>query len=160
MSLMSDPTTTRNLFRADLDFHDKLDHIVAGPRLYRDDLVDITGAQGTLHGRGELKRFIEEVGLDSIVLTDQLRDLPSPQFRQTFAVHSSEAIVGMIERRFAAYYEAFSRVLEGTPIKEIDPTAFYRFERLTLGATKIETHEGVARLRKWFSDAHSSAREP
>ncbi|GEM_PF-1812036 len=155
---MGDPLALANPFRVDLTFHEKLEQIAVGPRPYRDEPVDTIGSQGTLRGRDELRRFIEVVGVDSIVWTEQLRDLPSPQFRQTFEVHPSEAIVSMIERRFAAFYEAFSRVLEGTPINEINPRAFYRFERLTLGATKIDTREGMARLRKWWAPGEVPSR--
>jgi hypothetical protein len=106
-----------------------------------------------------LKCFIDDIGLDSIV-RDEWLEAPSPQLLQTFVVCPSEAIVAMIERRFAAFHEAFSLVLQGKPISEIDDRSFQRFEHLLLGSTHFDTREGIARLRKWFSEKDASRKSP
>jgi hypothetical protein len=149
---MNEPLLISDPLRVLLLFHDKLSNIEAVP-LGRGR----SGAGGTIRGREALHRFIVSVGIDSIIATTQLRDLPNPAFERVFHVHTAEQIIAAIERRYAAHYEAFSRIMEGQPLSEHHEAALHRFEDLQLGSTVVSAEEGRNRMQAWFAKDSASA---
>lgn len=86
-----------------------------------------------------------------MIQTRQLRDFPSPALERVYHVLSPEQIVERIDSRYAARYEAFSRMLEGEKLTERDEDALARFEDLQLGSTRVAAEEGRKRMREWFA---------
>jgi hypothetical protein len=105
---------------------------------------------GILRGAPELLHFIKEVGLDSIVRTTQLADLPNPRFQREFYVLSPEDIVAKIKARFRAESVAVDRLLDGKSMTGNELRALSPLEQFVLGSSELTTDEGVRRVKEWF----------
>jgi hypothetical protein len=105
---------------------------------------------GILRGPPELLQFIQEVGLDSIVRTTQLADLPNPRFQREFYVLSPEDIVAKIEARFRAESVAVDKLLDGKSMTENELRALSPLEQFVLGSSELTADEGVRRIKEWF----------
>ena len=113
---------------------------------------------GILRGPSELLQFIQEVGLDSIVRTTQLADLPSPRFQREFYVLSPEDIVAKIEARFRAESVAVDKLLDGKSMTENELRALSPLEQFLLGSSALTADEGVRRVKEWFERREGETR--
>jgi len=105
---------------------------------------------GILRGPSELLQFIQEVGLDSIVRTTQLADLPNPRFQREFYVLSPEDIVAKIKACFRAESVASDKLLDGKSMTENELRALAPLEQFMLGSSELTADEGVRRVKEWF----------
>ena len=105
---------------------------------------------GILRESPELLLFIQEVGLDSIVRTTQLADLPNPRFEREFYALSPEDIVAKIEARFRAESVAVAKLVDGKLMTDNELRALSHLEQFVLGSSELSADEGVRRVKEWF----------
>ena len=138
-------------FRALFLVRDSLDHV---------DVVPLTGVQaagdaplgGVLAGRDALLKFIREIGLDSIVESYQVSDLPRTGFLYTFHMASSpETIVKLLSDRMNPPIRETYRVLELSEQKSPEQLTLSPREAFQLGASRLSAAEGVSRVTAWFA---------
>jgi hypothetical protein len=113
---------------------------------------------GILRGSPELVQFIQEVGLDSIVRTTQLTDLPNPRFQREFYVLSPEDIVAKIEARFRAESVAVHKLLDGKSMTANELRELAPLEQFVLGSSELTADEGIRRVKEWFERREGETR--
>jgi hypothetical protein len=106
---------------------------------------------GTLLGAAELRRFITDVGLDSVVAVRQLRDLPDPAFEYTFHLLPADQIVAHVQGRLAAVTNAEMCIIAGVELTADDQQPLEPFDSFVLGASSVRPEDGVRRVAEWFS---------
>jgi hypothetical protein len=112
---------------------------------------------GILTGRHSLLSFIREIGLDSIVESYQVSDLPSTGFLYTFHLTSSpESIVDLLSQRLVPEIRSAHRVNPLSHEKAPEQLTLSPHEAFQLGATALSASEGISRVRDWFRSRSSS----
>lgn len=137
-------------FRVQLIFWDELENVQAVPLNGFPNPPGEETPGGMLHGRDEVISFILAIGIDSIVQTRQLSDLPNPAFQLIFHMRPAGQIISAIEERFDARYESEIKILEGQPLTELDSAALSYFEYIVLGSTTLRPTTGFSRMSEWF----------
>ena len=103
-----------------------------------------------ISGRAELLAFIRDVGLDSIVESYQVSDLPQTGFLYSFHVASSaESIVDLLTERQRPATRATYRVLELSHEKVPEQLTLSPHEAFQLGAATLSLSEGIAKVCDW-----------
>jgi hypothetical protein len=149
--------TEEGPFRVQLIFYDELGSVQVVPLNGVPNSLSDEIVGGMLRGGHDVASFISGIGIDSIVQTRQLSDLPRPAFELTFHTLPESQIITAIEERFSARYEADVKILEGQPLTEGDGAALSHFECIVLGSTKLRSTEGFCRMREWFKRRPKSA---
>lgn len=112
---------------------------------------------GVLAGRRALLSFIREIGLDSIVESYQVSDLPSTGFLYTFHLTSSaESIVDLLSQRLVPEIRSAHRVHALSHEKAPEQLTLSPHEAFQLGASTLSASEGISRVRAWFRSRSSS----
>jgi hypothetical protein len=137
-------------FRALFLLRDSLNHI---------EVVPLTGVQapgdsplgGFVSGSDELLDFVRKTGLDSIVESYQVSDLPNTSFLYTFHLASSpESILELLTTRLKPEIRTAYRVLELPDERAPEQLTLSPHEAFQLGATTLSASEGLDRVRSWF----------
>jgi hypothetical protein len=151
-------SSVRIPFRALFLLRDKLEHIHVVP-------LGSTGSSGSsilggfLAGRAELLAFVAGIGFDSLVESFQVSDLPHPSFLRTFHLaQSPEAIVRLLDQRLVPEPRYRNKVLALEVEKAPEQLALSPHEAFQLGATTLDTTEGIVRVGRWFMDRGRPAR--
>lgn len=136
-------------FRALFLVRDGLDHLeVVSPGQIQTAVEEPPSV--VISGRSELLAFIREVGLDSIVESYQVSDLPQAGFLYTFHVASSaESILDLLSERLKPTTRATYRVLELAHHKVPEQLTLSPREAFQLGASTLSAPEGISRVRDW-----------
>ena len=142
--------TEQQPFRVQLIFYDELKTVQAVPLNGVPDPLRDETAGGLLHGKDDVLSFISAIGIDSIVQTRQLRDLPNPAFELIFHMRPAGEIISVIEKRFDTRYEADIKILEGKPLTERDRAAVSDLDCIVLGSTRLRSTDGFHRMREWL----------
>ena len=143
---------TSSPFRCHVEFLSCLEEVVVIPLTSGD--TDRRDPPRSVHLRGldEVRRFIEFIGLDSIVTTRQLADLPVPKFEKTFHVLPHGEVIHSIEGRIRECEDAERCLFDDAELTSDFRRAFTPLDHLTLGASVLNATDGVDRFTVWIRE--------